>query len=202
MNSAETSFSRQAKAHRPTQIRVARVVPWWLTFWPANVQRQHTGDIDHAGNLDHTGDVTGPPGAFPAYRGGSGLSGYGNDAQVIERPDTSTREWALGFFAVIGEGATVAVTSQPQVLFRGERLVIPSTIAAFGGLAVVDIKVGNRSQLLSSQPIPAQVFEEFAVGVRLSLDTAQVAQDVTLLMKDLSGVGGTFTGALVGTAMF
>jgi len=195
--SAETSTSRQAKpARRPTPIRVVRAVPWWLSFWPKSVQRQHTGG-------DHAGDVTGPPGAFPAYRGGQGLSGYGNDVLIADRPIMSDREWALGFgLTVIPEGATIAITSQPQVIFRGERLVIPSTIAAFGGIGVVDIKVGNRSQLLSSQIIPGQVFEEFAVGVRLSLDTAQIAQDVALVIKDLSGVGGTFTAAIVGTAMF
>jgi hypothetical protein len=196
MNSAETSFSRQAKAHRPTQVRVARVVPWWLSFWPADVQRQHTG------GLDHVGDVLGPSAEMPAYGGGPGLTGYGNDAQVIQRPLTGDREWALGFgLTVVPLGATIPVTSQPQVVFRGERLVIPSTIAAFGGIGVVDIKVGNRSQLLSSQPIPAQVFEEFAVGVRLSLDTAAVAQDVTIVIKDLSGEGGVFTAAIVGTVM-
>jgi hypothetical protein len=92
----------------------------------------------------------------------------------------------------------VDVVSRPQIVFRGERLVVPSSIAQF--FAIVDIKVGNRSQLANSTALPASTFAENAVGVRLSLDTATVAQDIALVVENVSPDTQTFIAALIGTA--
>ena len=176
------------KGPRP-QATVHRPLPWWLSFWPPHVQAAHAS---------HVGDLVGPDGQAPAYGGGPGQA-YGADAQVAQRPITSMRELALGYgFLFIAPGATTPYTERPQVLFRAERLVIPSLFAP--ALAVVDIKVGNRSQLVNSGQLPAEMFTEVAVGLRLSCDTAQVAQDVTVVLKDTFGAGGSFTFAVIGTA--
>ena len=97
-------------------------------------------------------------------------------------------------------GGAIDVVSRPQIVFRGERLVVPSSIASF--FALIDIKVGNRSQLANSTALPAQVFQENAVGVRLALDTAVVAQDIALIVENVSASGSaeTFIAALIGTA--
>lgn len=187
-------------AFKPRTVVRHNTVPWWAFLWPQGVRLALARGTDHR-DLDHAGAVRGPPGLAPAYRGGPGLA-YGPWAMALaQRPNVKVREWVLGFgLTPVGEGATVAVTSAPQVIFRPERFFIP---AVFGpGIGVVDIKVGNRSQLANPGILPGSIFGENAVGVRLSCDTAQPAQDVTMLVKDLSGLGGTFVGAAVGTAVF
>jgi len=97
-----------------------------------------------------------------------------------------------------GVGA-IDIVSRPQICFRGERLVIPSTIAQH--FSIIDIKVGNRSQLANSTALPAMTFCENAIGVRLALDTAVVAQDIALVVENDSRDEQTFTAALIGTAI-
>ena len=144
--------------------------------------------------------IYGPPPFFAAPPGG-GIA-YGGAPAVVERPLRDMREFPLGFFQsgismIMG---AIDVISRPQIVFRGERLVVPSSIAA--DFALIDIKVGNRSQLANSTALPAQVFQENAVGVRLALDTAVVAQDIALIVENVSAMGSaeTFIAALIGTA--
>ena len=144
--------------------------------------------------------IYGPAPFFAAPPGG-GIA-YGGAPAVVERPLRDMREFPLGFFqsgisTIMG---AIDVISRPQIVFRGERLVVPSSIAA--DFALIDIKVGNRSQLANSTALPAQVFQENAVGVRLALDTAVVAQDIALIVENvsISGSAETFIAALIGTA--
>lgn len=95
-------------------------------------------------------------------------------------------------------GSAVDVVSRPQVVFRGERLIIPSNVAQH--FSVIDIKVANRSQLANSTALPAMAFCESARGVTLALDTAVVAQDITIVVENESSSDQTFTAALFGTA--
>lgn len=151
-----------------------------------------------ARSMSHTGDVTGPPAQAPAYGGGPGTA-YGGSAQVIQRPLTDMREFPLGFFQAglaVGESSVI---SRPQVVFRGERLIVPSVVVA-PFFQIVDIKVGNRSQLVNSNSLPAQMFIETAVGVRLSMDTAAVAQDVAIVVNNIAGGATSFSAAIIGTA--
>lgn len=85
----------------------------------------------------------------------------------------------LATYTFVANGATSAVlTAQPQLAFRGERVVlsgISSTGALVGATAldaitVGDIKVGQRSQLVSAQPLPGSAFSAIAFGVRTALD--------------------------------
>jgi hypothetical protein len=59
-------------------------------------------------------------------------------------------------------------------------------------VTVTDLKIGQRSQLGSADPIPAEGFSPDAVGVALDLDPAQPGIDVTIFYV-LTGI------ALVGT---
>jgi hypothetical protein len=141
-----------------------------------------------------------PPGHVLIHPGGA--LAYGGAPRVVERPLRDMREFPLGFFqSGIGVGVgTIEVISRPQIVFRGERLVIPSTaVAPF--FSLIDVKIGNRSQLVNSTALPAQVFTETAVGIRLSLDTATVAQDISLAVQNIDPVTAhTFQAALIGTA--
>ena len=145
----------------------------------------------------------GGPGAQPVVFAGypGGGVAYGGAPAVVERPLRDIREYPLGFFqSGIGvcTGA-IDVVSRPQIVFRGERLVIPSGLTA-ASFSLIDVKVGNRSQLANSTAVPAQTFTETAVGVRLALDTATVAMDIALVVENITSDNQTFQAALIGTA--
>jgi hypothetical protein len=145
----------------------------------------------------------GGPGAQPVVFAGypGGGVAYGGAPAVVERPLRDIREYPLGFFqSGIGvcTGA-IDVISRPQIVFRGERLVIPSGLTA-ASFSLIDVKVGNRSQLANSTAVPAQTFTETAVGVRLALDTATVAMDIALVVENITSDNQTFQAALIGTA--
>ena len=120
-------------------------------------------------------------------------------ARVVERKEPSkSREWPLGFDSVttIAGLGTVAVTSQPQVIFRPDRIIVPSSIAS--DFLINDIKVGQKSQFISSDPVPAVTFQETAFGVRLMMDTAQISQDVTMNVTNTSGGPLRFNATMIG----
>src|SRR5271166_1204562 len=144
------------------------------------------------------GGPGGPPVIFQGSPGG-GVA-YGGSPAVVERPLRDIREYPLGFFqSGIGvcTGA-IDVVSRPQIVFRGERLVIPSLTVA-PNFSLIDVKVGNRSQLANSTAVPAQTCAEVAVGVRLALDTATVAMDISIVVENITSDNQTFQAALIGT---
>ncbi len=150
------------------------------------------------------------PPAQPSSGGGPGVA-YGGQPQVQERQLRDTRALALGFYQPgIAISGTFNVTSRPQVLFRGERLVIPDSPAYPGQLnatqadsfLINDIKIGNKSQLVEATSLPARAFAENAVGVRLSLDTASIAQDVVVSVTNVDVAAATFRAVLFGTSAF
>lgn len=115
---------------------------------------------------------------------------------------TKAREYPLGLAQLaIAAGATVDVTNRPQIRFRGERLVIPSTLVAIGTFLVQDIKVGNVSQFPASGGLPASTFSELGVGVRLQLDTADPAIDVVIRVTNGDVVARDFRATVIGTAV-
>jgi hypothetical protein len=121
---------------------------------------------------------------------------------VRERGFYKRREVPLGFqsAAAIAAGATANVTTQPQVVFRPDRLVVPSDIA--GSFDINDFVVGKNSQFASTAtPIPGRIFQEDAVNVSLLGDTAQISQNVTLNVTNFSGAPLTFRAAVIGPAV-
>ena len=129
----------------------------------------------------------------------------GGDTQgphAVERPQDKARQTPLGFPTtpfLAGPNTTAPVNAVTQVLFRGRRLVIPSDIA--GSFRVNDLKVGKNSQFTSSGPVPGRVFTERAVGVDLSLDTAQISQTISLNVTNTSVGPLTFNAALIGDSL-
>jgi len=84
----------------------------------------------------------------------------------------------LSQFTFVSGGPTSAVLiAQPQLAFRGERVVLSGIgqgqlvgPTALDALSVGDIKIGQRSQLVSAQPLPGSAFSAIAFGVRTALD--------------------------------
>ncbi len=76
-----------------------------------------------------------------------------------------------------GGPTSATLIAQPQLAFRGERVVLSGIgqgnlvgPTALDALSVGDIKIGQRSQLVSAQPIPGSAFSAVAFGVRTALD--------------------------------
>jgi hypothetical protein len=147
--------------------------------------------IEIVGNVSPAGD---DPGLTQAILGRSA-------AVVRTQKDYKLREYPLGFDSqvAIAAGATVLVNSPPQIPFRVERLVIPSDIA--GSFVVEEFTVGKNPQFASNIPVPGRVFDERAVGVRLRGDTAQVAQNVSCRITNISGAPVRFRAAVIGAAL-
>lgn len=117
---------------------------------------------------------------------------------VKDDPPTNARRFPLGFESngTVANAATVTITSRPQVLFKGQRLVIPSDIA--GDFTVDDLKVGKDSQFVAEGSIPGRVLQENATMVEFDLDTAQISQDISLIITNIGGAPRTFRAALWG----
>jgi hypothetical protein len=112
----------------------------------------------------------------------------------------SSREYALGLGSTSVAGNSSAnINVQPQVIFRPERLVVPSNIAV--DFLITDIKVGKNSQLVSTGALPAVMFTENAFGVRLKMDTAQISMFVTISVTNQNPNARNFQGGLVGPAV-
>lgn len=123
-----------------------------------------------------------------------------NAAMVVQRPITKAREYPLGFpTTAVAAGGTASIQTQPQVPFRGRRLIVPSDIA--GSFLINDLRVGKNSMFPTSSPVPARAFTELGVGVDLNLDTAQISQLITLNVENTSGAQLDFNACLIGTAV-
>jgi hypothetical protein len=95
-------------------------------------------------------------------------------------------------------GAAVIVT-QPQRLFRPERLSIPDAIAE--AFLVTALNIGTTNQFGSVDPVPGGVFKASAVGVVLKLDTAQVGNNISIAVTNITGGILNFNAALIGPAI-
>lgn len=177
----------------------------------AQLVAQHAAAMGLAPGGWPGGACGGPPATqAPCSTGGPGAA-YGGMPTIQERQLRDVRELALGFFQTnIATGTSFNVTSRPQVLFRGERLVIPDSPAYPGqsgatqadSFLINDIKIGNRSQLVEATQLPARAFAENAVGVRLSLDSASIAQDIVVAIANVDSVSCTFRAVMFGTSAF
>lgn len=108
------------------------------------------------------------------------------------------RRYPLGFVPTVVAAATSAlIPSAPQNLFRPERLVIPSDIAF--DIGVVDIKVGNQSQLVQSVEVPGALFSEVAIDTNVTFDTAEVGNQVSVQARNKTLAAIEFTAGLIGT---
>ncbi len=93
----------------------------------------------------------------------------------------------IGFECNLHAAQPVRLHVRPQMAFRPEMLTVAPDCAHLGTL--LDVQIGNRSQLVSPEPIPLSIFNpqswtsvemmQRAIG-RLEWDTASVAVNITL----------------------
>ncbi|MGH3054967.1 MAG: hypothetical protein ACRDL7_08330 [Gaiellaceae bacterium] len=119
---------------------------------------------------------------------------------VTPRAAAESNLQPLGFESLnVANGAQVQVNSQPQTLFKPQRLVVPATIAP--SFVLNDIKVGNVSQLPSASPIPCESFVQGGFGVGLSRKTVNPAINLTLIVTNISGAAADFRATFFGVSV-
>lgn len=96
-------------------------------------------------------------------------------------------------------GQALDIELRPQRLFRSERLVVDSTIAPF--FRILDLKIGQQTQFVASGALPATIFSEVAVGVRLKGDTANLGNTIIVSAQNISSAIRVFGGAILGTVV-
>ena len=148
----------------------------------------------------HPGWAASPIGYGPYGYAASTPYPYSGFPHVVNTPPTQVREFVIGFGpTVILANSTAIFQAQPQLIFRGSRLIVPSALA--NNFSINDIRVGKDSQAVSANPIPAAAFSELAVGVNLGLDTATPGIIITISVSNTTAAQQTFSAALIGTSM-
>jgi len=123
-------------------------------------------------------------------------------AMLAPRALTKSREYTIGFSGApvaIPGGTPAVLKASPQVPFKGRRLIIPSDVA--GALIILNLIVGKNPVLVSADPVAARAYTELGVGVDLNMDTAQIAQVISLQLSNVSGASVSVTPTIIGTAM-
>lgn len=161
------------------------------------------GDEDDVLGDDILGDdILGSVAAPPALVQQAALQRRLKQGTVLQQfSPQKGRQLILGFSSTgtVGAGATVDIIQRPQLTFRPERVVIPAAIGA--NFNVADIRIGKNSQFLSAGAIPGAVFAEGAFGVRLKMDTCQIAMDIDLRVTNISAGALNFFAAMIGDSV-
>lgn len=140
-------------------------------------------------------------------RGGSKLARLqaarrAGGVMLNRRPPNQQQEQVMPFPATaVLASATATILAFPQRKFRTERLAVASAIAAF--FTIGDLRIGRESMMVSVGAVPAQIFSEVGVGVRLRGYTANLGNTIGLDVTNLDAANPhTFLAAIVGTAVF
>jgi hypothetical protein len=104
-----------------------------------------------------------------------------------------------GFTATVLAGAQVRFIGRPQKLFKGDRLIIPSTIGPF--FDVVQFTIANIPQSLAEGSIPADIFSEVSTYTEMNFDQAYPGVLITLTALNKSAVTQIFQASLIGDAV-
>jgi hypothetical protein len=116
---------------------------------------------------------------------------------------TKERQLTLGIDSgptLIASGSQQDVVLAPQVIFRGERLIVPALIADF--FTIDDIRIGKDSQFGAAGSVPAAVYANVTVGANLNLDMARVGMQIVIVVTNVGPDPQRFRAGLIGTAIF
>jgi hypothetical protein len=117
-----------------------------------------------------------------------------------QREPRGVQTQALPFArTLVTAGTTATILARPQRTFRTERFVVDSTIAAF--FTIEELTIGRESMFVESGSIPAQVFAEVGVGVRLAGYTANLGNEITIKVSNIDAADHTFGAAIIGSAV-
>lgn len=150
------------------------------------------GDDDVMGNDDVLGAAA-PRGGLARARWAQQLRAGAPGAPAIAE---MMLPLGFGSYTFTAGGPTaITLTATPQLAFRGERLIISSVASDKNGspdvnalFTIDDLKVGQRSQLVSASALPASAFSAVAFGVRLAVDPC--APGILISLK-ISYIGPT-----------
>jgi hypothetical protein len=108
------------------------------------------------------------------------------------------RRQALGVngTAVIAPTASTTITSFPQSDFKAKRLIVSSDIAF--DFDITETKVGQQSQLVSAGAMPASAFSEVAVSAYVDWDTANLGNQISLIVTNVGAVNRSWRAAIIG----
>lgn len=122
-------------------------------------------------------------------------------APIVQKVQpTKKRRWIVGFGpATVPPLTTVTVQSQPQCLFRGEKILNTGDSV---GLYVQGLFVGQKSQLPTFQnPIAVAAFGTGVLDNELLLDTCDPALFITWQIQNATGGTLTWSTSVVGHAV-
>lgn len=123
-----------------------------------------------------------------------------NAVAVMQRRLTTRRKFPLGFPAIdLPAGGSALLETNPQFVFRPERLVVPSDIAF--DVRLQDVKVGTQSQFVSTDAVPAAVFSEVAINTGISFRTAEIGNGVSFTAINTTLAVVRFSAAIIGTSV-
>lgn len=139
----------------------------------------------------------------PCMPDGAALIAHGGNPRVLEvapQCANQARQYSLNFVADgVPAGATVDIQANPQSLFKGQRLVVPSNLGIFFELN--DIVVANRSQLVSPGAASCVIYAEDAVNVLQEFDTAQPGVLITLRVTNTDVDDQNFRATIFGAVV-
>lgn len=191
---SQTTFSRLAP--RPTTDRVGGAYgPQMVGYGPQMVgagprQMQRGLQRGMRGSPQHPQARARQPQHHPLPGGG----------YLVEKPPTQKQVVFIGFGPQsINGAATFVFSAQPQRIFRGERLTIPSALA--NNFAVNDLKVGADSMNIGANSVPAAIFSELGMLVALEIETASPGILILLSISNLTGGAQSFFSGLLGTSV-
>lgn len=118
-------------------------------------------------------------------------SGQGAFEQVLPFPATTVLSLA-----------STDIELRPQRLFRVERMTVGSSIARY--FVINNISVGQDTQFVATGQVPAEIFSEVGVGVRLKGATANLGNTVvvTITNIDTTAASQVFRAAIIGTCVY
>lgn len=116
-----------------------------------------------------------------------------DDRERLDR----TREFVLNMGATfVGPGQDALIHARPQIIFRPERFIIPSSVAP--DFLIVDIKIGPNSQFHDIQPFRAEILSELAQPVRLNFESCYPGRGITLHVRNITNRRSQFIGVAIG----
>lgn len=103
---------------------------------------------------------------------------------------TKKRRQPLGLSYTFTADGTANITVQPQVLFRGEKLVVTETVA--GATDINSIFIGNKSQFPTLQnPIASAAFAAGVLDNEMLFDTCQPSMFIQFSVTCSGGASTT-----------
>jgi hypothetical protein len=123
-----------------------------------------------------------------------------NAGALVPRQATKARKYILGLpTTTIAAGVTVSINANPQVPFRPKRFLIPNVLAPL--CRVESIQIGKNPIFAAANPVPGEAFSPLVTDGELYLDTAQIAQQISVQVTNTSLASFDFNACFFGSAI-